>query len=160
MNRISWYGLAVLSLTLIVIGCGPGGPKLYKAGGTVTHKTKPVEGAVVTFAYADGTFSSGNTDATGKFTLNYANANGGAKLGKCTVSVSKVASTGTAPPPGASPAQMMEAMKKTVGPMKEGAAKADPNLLPKKYASPATSGLSYEITTSEKDNDFKIDLMD
>src|SRR5690242_10205745 len=89
MNTFRWKCLAVLTLALLASGCGGGGPRLYKAGGTVTRKKVPVEGAQVTFAYDDGNFASGHMDKAGKFQLTYQNRPGGAVPGKCKVTVSK-----------------------------------------------------------------------
>ena len=89
MNNLLWKTLALSAIALAASGCGPGGPRLYKAGGTVTYKKAPLPGAQVTFSYDDGNFASGYTDAAGKFTLTYLNNPAGARAGKCKVSVSK-----------------------------------------------------------------------
>ena len=173
MNSFSWKCLAVLALALFVLGCGPGGPKLYKAGGTVTYNNAPVEGAMVTFLYDDGNFANGSTDAAGKFQLVYVGRPGGAALGKCKVGVTKAAAA-TSASPGA-PAttakpkteeewkaemarkeaevnNLKKKMETPVAPPKD--------LLPAKYADPNTSGLTFEVKADEAQNDFKIDLKD
>jgi hypothetical protein len=165
VNSLSWKILTVLALALVVTGCGPKGPPLYKAGGTVTYNTKPVDGATVTFEYPDGNFANGVTDAAGKFQLTYMGKPGGAAPGKCKVSVIKSAAIANVTPPAAGekdPIKMMEAMKKASAPtMKEGGGVAAPKaLIPLKYASSTGSGLSFEIKTTEKDNDFLIELKD
>lgn len=160
MNNLSWKILAVLAFALVIAGCGPGGPRLYKAGGTVTYNGKPVEGAQVTFGYPDGNFANGVTDAAGKFQLVYM-GRVGALPGKCVVAVSKVstpAPSGNAPPAGADPAEMAKAMeefKKSQD--KAGRPKSE---IPEKFADPKISGLTYEVTTDEKANDFNIELKD
>src|SRR5678809_957740 len=106
MNSLSWKCLAILALALTVAGCGDGGPRLYKAGGTVTYKSAPVEAAQVTFAYEDGEFANGTTDKDGKFQLVYKGKPGGAALGKCKVTVVKQAgatAVASAPTPTGTP---------------------------------------------------------
>lgn len=149
-------------------GCGTPGPKLYKAGGTVTYKDKPVEGATVTFVYADSNFASGRTDAAGKYQLTYMAKSGGAALGKCSATVTKVESRaeGVPPPPETKdPLQRAkdmqkyeDAVKKKLEAEKAGAAVAV--LLPAKYGDPKTSNLTFEITADEAKNDFPIVLTD
>jgi hypothetical protein len=138
-------------------GCGPGGPRVYKAGGTVTYNNKPVEGAQVTFGYADGNFANGVTDAAGKFQLVYMGNPGGAPPGKCDVGISKISAPSITAPTTTDPSKMMEAMKE----FQKAKDKAPPKSeIPLKYANPAASGLKYEITTDEKANNFTIDLKD
>lgn len=165
MNSFSWKILAVLALALVVSGCGESGPRLYKAGGTVTYNSQPVEGATVTFAYDNGNFASGATDAAGKFQLIYMGRPGGTVLGKCTVSVAKVAGSGGTPPPAGEkdPLKMMEAMKAAGSSTMQGENNMNTqpkSLIPAKYANASTSGLTFEIKATEKDNDFPIDLKD
>jgi hypothetical protein len=175
MNSLSWKCLAVLALALVVGGCGESGPRLYKAGGTVTYKNAPVEGAQVTFAYEDGEFASGSTDKDGKFQLAYKGKPGGAALGKCKVTVIKVAgpkinagaaALNNAPPKG--PEDMKakaDAMKKAAEDLMaakaaEAAAGGPQALIPKKYSDPSTSGFAFEIVTDESKNNFPLDLKD
>jgi hypothetical protein len=171
MNSLSWKCLAVLALALVVAGCSDGGPRLYKAGGTVTYKNAPVEGAQVTFAYDDGNFANGTTDAAGKFQLTYMGKPGGAALGKCKVSVSKVVAPKVASAPSndkpktkeewEAKKKMMEgggAMRTTIDDSKAAAAAAPS--IPRKYADGTSSGLVFEIKANEKENDFPIELKD
>lgn len=166
MNSFSWKLLAVLALALVVAGCGPGGPRLYKAGGTVMYKDKPVEGATVTYHYDDGNFANGVTDSAGKYQLVYLGRPGGAALGKCKVTVAKLeASAMPAAPVVENPKTpeewkakqeaLMSAGKK--GAEKKGAAKS---LIPDKYADPLKSGLTTEIVSDESKNDYPIVLTD
>ena len=167
MNIFPWKCLAVAALALVASGCGGGGPQLYKAGGTVTNDKVPVEGAQVTFAYDDGNFANGFTDAAGKFELSYMNRPGGVVPGICKVSVSKKAgasgATTTTDFRGApkSPEdqkarqgeqqRMMEAFAKKQSELDAaGGGSADI----------AKSGLVLEIKANEIDNNFAIDLKD
>lgn len=171
MNSFSWKCLAVLALAVVLAGCGPNGPKLYKAVGTVTYNNQPVDGAQVNFLYDDGSIANGFTDSAGKFQVSYLGRPDGAALGKGKVGVAKAAAGSTGASLAAAPdkpsteeehkAKMkakeaeMDIMKSTLGnsaPAKD--------LLPTKYANPATSGLTFEVKANESENDFKFDLKD
>ena len=174
MNNHFWKCLAVLALACVISGCGSG-PSLYKAGGKVTYKNAPVEGADVLFAYDDGNFANGRTDKEGKFMVLFG-GKPGAALGKGKITVTKKESiTMAAPAGGTAPAGQikneadwkaeqkrkndeMAAFKKAQDKMNEKGGPQD--LIPAKYASSATSGFTFEIKTSEKDNDFPLDLKD
>ncbi|MCE9528555.1 MAG: carboxypeptidase-like regulatory domain-containing protein [Planctomycetales bacterium] len=157
MNKLCCRFLMVSMLALILAGCGGSGPRLYKMQGTVTYNGKPVQGAQVSFSYPDGNFANGDTDATGKYNLSYVGGVG-AKPGMCDVTVTKMSTTATAAPTGAKPEDMLKAMKDYADAQKNAA--APKNELPQKYADPKTSGLKFEIKTSEKDNVYNIDLKD
>ena len=87
MNNLFWKCLVVLALACVLSGCD-GGPTLYKAGGKVTYKSAPVEGADVLFAYDNGNFANGRTDKDGKYTLAFG-SRAGAALGKGKITVTK-----------------------------------------------------------------------
>lgn len=167
VNSFFWKCLPVLAIALVITGCGSG-PSLYKAGGTVTYKGQPVSNAAVTFYYGedDGNFAVGQTDTNGKFNLSYLGSPKGAKPGKCNVSVTKFETTSVAAPKTTDPLEMTKAMAKIGDEQKkkQGAGGGEPagpkNDLPAKYANVKTSGLTYEITTDEKKNDFAIVLAD
>jgi hypothetical protein len=67
--------MAAVSLTAVFmsVGCGPSGPALSPAEGTVTLDGRPVPNALVTFAPKDGTGSPSNglTDAAGNYKLRF-----------------------------------------------------------------------------------------
>jgi len=167
MNKLSWTGLAVLTLGFFLLGCG-GGPRVYKAVGTVTYQGKPVEGAQVTFAYDNGNFANGLTDAAGKFNLTYMGQPGAAP-GKCSVTVIKKNVVNFLGPNAVkgpittqedinrmSPQQQQEFIDK----LKQDELEKDRDLIPARYGDPATSGLRFEITTSTSSNDYSIELKD
>ncbi|MGI8978759.1 MAG: carboxypeptidase-like regulatory domain-containing protein [Pirellulaceae bacterium] len=167
MNIFSWKCLAVAVLALVASGCGGGGPKLYKAGGTLTNNNVPVEGAQVTFAYEDGNFANGFTDAAGKFQLSYMNRPGGVVPGKCKVSVSKRAGAAGATattdfsktPKSAEEQQAMQAEQQKM--MEAFANKqAELDVAGGGSADISKSGLELEVTTDESKNNFVIDLKD
>ena len=164
MNIVSWKSLGLFVLVLAAAGCGSG-PRLYKAGGTVTQNGKAVQDAQVTFSYENENFATGTTDASGKYQLSYMGGLG-TPTGKCKVTVTKVSARQflAASPQGdrSSPdykkatddlnAQAMKKAIETNGPL------SGESLISTIYADPNTSGLAFEVTSREKDNVFKIDL--
>jgi len=162
MKPFPWKCLAVLALVLVAAGCSGGGPRLYKAGGTVKRNNKPVEGAQVTFAYDNGNFANGHTDAEGKFQLTYQNLPGGTVPGKCTVTVSKMGRSATEPtpevlkaPPKSAEEQKakMLARQKLMADATKRAAETSPDDFTK-------TGFTFEITTDETKNNFNIEIKD
>jgi len=140
----------ILWLVLPAAGCGPSGPKLNPATGTVTYQGKAVEGAAVGFRSEEAkATATGMTDAQGRFKLSTLQAGEGAPAGKYKVTVTKFTSSGAS----SGPVSMEEAAKKGSRP----AAKGPENQLPAKYADPATSSLEYTISPGGP-NDFKINL--
>ena len=162
MNSFLWKCLAVSALVFVVAGCGGGGPRLYKAGGTVMRNKKAVEGAQVTFAYDDGNFASGSTDAAGKFQLTYQNRPGGAVPGKCTVTVSKQGGGTSITPPAIldAPPKSAEDMKKKMEAQQKVMEAATRQAQAKSPDDFVKTGLIYEITTDESKNNFEIDIKD
>jgi len=174
VNNLSWkWAVVAVAVAASIAGCGDGGPRLYKAGGTVTYKNAPVEGATVTFTYDDGNFANGVTGADGKFQLNYMGKPGGAALGKCKVGISKTAEIKTGITMSNTPGKKtpedyqkdMKAMQDGMKKYAEEKAKADAaggpaSLIPKKYGDANSSGLAYEIVTDESKNNFEIKLAD
>jgi len=167
VNKLSWKFLAVVAVALVVAGCRPASPRLYKAGGTVTHKDTPVEGATVTFLYADNNFASGTTDAAGKYVLSYGARGNGAALGKCSVTVFKprVVASASPPPEEKDPTKRREVMEEWERKNKERLEKeksggAEAPLLPAIYSDTKTTPLSFEVTADEAKNDFPIVLAD
>jgi hypothetical protein len=73
--------LALLCLSLLVLGCGSEGPHVVKVTGTVTRGGKPVERLVVNFWPQKGRPSWGVTDKEGHYTLNYERNRDGAVVG-------------------------------------------------------------------------------
>ena len=62
--------LAVLTLALCAMGCGPDGPPRGTVSGVVTYKDKPVtEGQVVFSAPERGQGAMANLDSTGKYSI-------------------------------------------------------------------------------------------
>lgn len=137
--------LAAAGLVLLVLaGCGdssdPNRPATAPVSGVLTRKGDPVADATVTFTAADGSRSAfGKTDETGHFELTTFESGDGAVPGEYVVTVTKIET-----PAGSQGSGSME--DGTYQPPKPGApAPAPKNLLPPKYAKPATSGLKATV---------------
>jgi hypothetical protein len=148
MKRLLAAG--VLALTGIVVGgcsSGTGRPPTYPVEGTVTMKGEPLEGATVAFVPAEGSShepATGITDAAGKFKLSTFLADDGAQEGEYRIKVSKF----DIKKPTKEEQQKyvtLEEEQKMQFPDDLPTPPAK-NLLPKKYASEASSGFTYTVT--------------
>jgi len=142
------------AISVGLVGCGGGGPKLGKVKGKVTYNGQPVAGATVTFKPSQGPLGIGTTDASGEFTLTTA-GEPGAVLGDHKVFITKHAAregTTTDMTP-----EDLAKMAREGG----GAALALPESeIPTKYANPATSGLTATVTADASKNVFDFALTD
>lgn len=125
-------------------------PPTYPAAGTVTYRGKPLEGATVVFHPLEGVAKSrraaaGVTNSAGRFVMTTLKPQDGVAAGGYQVTVEKT----TTVVPGAVSMPPDEFGAFPLG--------ADPSaakpLIPEKYFSPATSGLSAEIKASGR-NEF------
>lgn len=164
-----WYGLSVLLGSLMCLaccGCGGGKPEgeakrepVYKAGGIVTRKGVPVEGAVVQLlSMAGKPGASGRTDAQGKFVLSTYGNGDGAVEGEFVVLISKP-ETGTAAAP-TSGATESDDYVPPPEPKDEERVTGPKNLLPAKYANPIQSGLRVRIDSQGDNTKMEFDLTD
>lgn len=164
MKRAPTFTLSLLSLLAVLsAGCGQATdsnrPETFSVSGTVTQDGQPLEGATVSFHAADGSAGAvGITDASGNYTLTTFSAGDGAVAGDHKVTITKtdrpvieaksdgsVADTGDEP----------EEQQGTQSSERGGGPK---NLLPEKYASPDTSGLTATVAESgENKFDFQVD---
>ena len=120
---------------------------------TVTYKGAPVEGAGVTFVSEMNPIAAyGRTDASGKAALKTYVEGDGAVVGKHKVIVSKMEAVG-----GGGEASIDSADYAPPG--DAGAPPPPKHLIPAKYASPATSGLTADVTESGP-NEVKLELVD
>jgi hypothetical protein len=113
-----------------------------------------------------GPVATGTTDAEGRFTLSSGSDQPGVALGPVRVAVTKRASSDAAPVPEGTtpsgeefvdPTKAMEAMRTQQEASREGNAPSTPESeIPAQYASPETSGLTFEIKAG--DNDLPITL--
>jgi len=127
---------ALLVIAVAVSGCGSKHPATAKVSGTVFYKGSPVAGAGITFLPGVGRPATGMTDAQGRFELMTNEPGDGALPGEHKVAVTKM----------------------TPGPSKEPYAPML-NLLPSKYASPATSPLTETVQAGQA-NHFEFNLTD
>ena len=125
--------IAFLAASAFWVGCGPSGPTTAPVSGTVTYKGQPVAGAHVSFIPSDASSraAEGLTDSQGHFTLGTFSASDGAILGKYKVGV---IAHGPARP--AKPGEGSGMPGETV---------PGPPIIPAKYFSPETSGLTHEV---------------
>lgn len=155
VSRSSMFVVVACLLTL-GMGCsnsGPAGPKTVPVSGQVNYKNLPVEGATVSFL-GDGTTRAAMaiTDSKGQFILTTIRSGDGAVPGVHKVTVTKI----VAPPTKSAnePMSMEDAAKAANVPP------AEPlSMLPAKYQTAASSGLSFTVKANEK-NDFTIELKD
>jgi hypothetical protein len=82
--------LKVGSLTMLALclGCGAGGPDIARVEGTVTMDGKLLPGAFVVFIPSGGRPAAGETDASGKYKLEFSGGRMGAIPGKSRVEIS------------------------------------------------------------------------
>lgn len=125
-----------LGALLFLPGCGPDRPKTIDVHGFVTLDGDPVEGAAVLFSPAEGRPATGTTDAQGKFELQTFEPGDGAVEGNHRVAVTLKNVTGVgADPDGLSGEVAPGGMQVTW-------------IVPEKYSSPTTSGLTVEVKSS------------
>jgi hypothetical protein len=135
--------IALLSILVLIAGCGSNGPEMAKVRGIVTLDGKPVEDAAVGFAPQNGDRpATGTTDASGQFTLTTFTPGDGAVVGTHTVTVSKIRSSGQQVDASTVPAGS-NAMPLS-GPTAPGAIKIQ-WVVPPKYADPKTSGFTVDV---------------
>lgn len=134
--RLELHVAAVgLAAALVLAGCGTRRPPVVPVNGEVLLAGKPVEAAFVTFLPKGGRPAAGYTDAAGRFTIRTWSEADGTIAGEHVVCVAK---------------QVPDAK---VGSSYLGVR----NVLPSRYASPATSPLRATVTP-EGTNEFRFDL--
>ena len=74
--------LAALPLLAVLAGCGSDGPTIVKVTGRLTYKGQPVTNAILQFQPEYGRQSWAQTDAEGRFKINYDRQQDGAVIGK------------------------------------------------------------------------------
>ena len=143
-------GVLVLSA---FVGCSSKGglSGLYPCEGTVTYNGAPVDGASVTF-YPDGgtdaRSAGGRTDARGVFQLTTLKPQDGVFPGNYTVTIIKYEEYGKEPP----------LVMNSEGDMIPSGGRPVRNVLPAKYGTPETSGLTSRI--EKRKNTVSFDLTD
>jgi hypothetical protein len=72
-------GVGFLMIALILqMGCGPSGPEIARVQGTVTMDGKPLPSAIIMFVPVGGRPSVSETDANGKYVLEFSGGRKGA----------------------------------------------------------------------------------
>lgn len=158
MNRIGQ--VAAFALVSLLLGCGQNGPDIgaVTATGTVTYRGAPVEGAQVAFLPdGSGRAAAATTDSSGRFSLNTAGAGDGAVPGSYKVIVTKTSAPAAVAADASMTPEERDAAARAA--MERGETKPPEDLLPAKYKSPATSGLTATIAQGEK-NEFSFELKD
>lgn len=149
MSHRGFVGAA--SLLLYALGCGRSGPTaeivdVEPVSGVLTYQGKPLEYFQVTFYPTDGRRpAAGVTDGAGKFTLGTNEEGDGAPPGPCKVSIAFVG-----PPMDDAAAQANPIDNPAFLPR-------PPIVIPAKYASPETSGLTQDVPDGGA-SDLKIEL--
>lgn len=142
MQRAAWGGVLLAVLATMTSGCGRAdGPVLAAAGGTVSYKGAPLEGASVVFAPDKGPTAYGTTDAEGKFVWT-TQGEPGAMVGS-----GKVAITAFEP----------YEMKNEEDLTAEDLNKMNKSRIPERYGRMEASGLTATVT-AEGANAFSFDL--
>jgi hypothetical protein len=124
-------------LAALLIGCSKsGGLKTAPVAGKVTFKGKPLPNGTVMFVPGEGPAATGEIDKDGNYRLSTYGNGDGAVLGSHKVSITALAEIGTGLPEQRNP--------------------TPPSLLPAKYLSHETSGLTVEV--KDGNNDVNFDL--
>lgn len=72
-------GIVLLMMALMLqVGCGPSGPDIARVQGTVTMDGKPLPNAIIMFVPVGGRPSVSETDANGKYVLEFSGGRKGA----------------------------------------------------------------------------------
>lgn len=155
MDKVNARSLAAALAvgSLVVLGCSNSspqreGPKTQAVSGTITQAGEPIADATVRFEIVGGSkASTGRTNAKGKFVLSTFSAGDGASVGNYRVTVVKNVGVGASLP-------VSEDDPNYTGTEKE--AKMS-NVLPQKYASVETSGLTATVTEGRNTFNFPLD---
>lgn len=146
---------------ILFIGCGPGLPRRAPTTGTVTVQGRPIAGAVVQFlCKGSPRISMGKTDTEGDFVLTTYEEGDGAVVGTNLVSVSVPyqGRLSSAPLPGApGPASDRDIQLVSARARLKSAVQRHRSPIPAKYATPETSGLTFDVKAGEE-NHFEIQL--
>ena len=140
-NRFLFASNFVLFGTLIWSGCG--GSPTTPVSGTVTYNGQNITNANVLFTHKDGgSISTALTDANGNFVLTCFESGDGALPGTHDVAITAIDPTVPDIPAGVE--EDSASIFETVGPSKK-----SKWIIPKKYSSRKTSGLSFTVVKGE-----------
>ena len=77
MKSVAGVGFLMIAL-MLQLGCGPSGPDIARVQGTVTMDGKPLPNAIIMFVPVGGRPSVSETDANGKYVLEFSGGRKGA----------------------------------------------------------------------------------
>ena len=77
LKSVAGVGLLMIAL-MLQVGCGPSGPEIARVQGTVTMDGKPLPSAIIMFVPVGGRPSVSETDANGKYVLEFSGGRKGA----------------------------------------------------------------------------------
>ncbi len=142
--------LVLTSIAAAALGCGgsgPSGPLLGEVAGVVTYKGQPLAQASVTFFPTEpgARPAVGVTDGSGRYRLATSGQQSGALTGPCQVAILLRAPYDGPVPDGMSPAYAKEQFQNLGKP-----------LIPEKYFSAQTSGLTADVKPGRNVHDFQL----
>lgn len=138
MKTQHWKFAPVALLIAGLIGCGDGGPKTAPVHGRITYKGKPVPNGSIVFIPKSGPPASADIDSEGKYALKTFKPGDGAVLGTHEV--------------------MITALQDMKGRLPEDRTPLPPPIVPSRYGSTSTSGLTAEV--KDEDNTVNFELTD
>ncbi len=154
----SFAELFLCCFCLFAIGCAgdDGLPRTVNTAGTVFLDGKPIDGASIVFAEADGVnFARGFSDSNGRFSMDAFETKKGAVPGNYKVTVSKTVTVEKAVNQAQVKALAEDAEHAASG--GEGANASWVNDLPQRYATFTTSGLT-AVVPEDGTDDIKLEL--
>ena len=77
LKSVAGVGFLMVAL-MVQVGCGPSGPEIARVQGTVTMDGKPLPNAIIMFVPVGGRPSVSETDANGKYVLEFSGGRKGA----------------------------------------------------------------------------------
>jgi len=146
LHRTQRLGLCFLLSACVLLGCGESGPPMGRVSGRVTYKDQPVPKATISFIpQVEGARPAiGITDEAGNYQLTTTNPHDGALVGEHLVAIVAKAPYDGPIPPGAG-AAMLEELESQGKP-----------LIPERYFSSATSGLTASVKAGSNTFDFPL----
>jgi hypothetical protein len=155
------FPLLLASVCLLGAGCSkePERPPTYPVTGVVKMKDRPLEGARVTFVPTTAGIeaASGVTDAEGKYALTTFSQGDGAQPGSYRVKVAKYDTKGGVTPAPDAPVVSYEEESKLEFAPDEKPHPVARSILPKKYDSEISSGLTHTVPEGPSTFDIKIE---
>jgi hypothetical protein len=136
----NWIGLAVCCALVVVSGCGrKGAMETAPVSGKVTYRGKALPTGTIMFVPAEGPAATGEIGADGSYKLTTYQSGDGAVIGAHKVTITALQGMGNALP--------------------EQRSATPPPLVPAKYLSDSTSGLTAEVKP-KVENEFNFELKD